>query len=885
MTTKILRARLLAKNIDNSPLEVKFYDQNLVSVLAGTLTKNLAETKDILFTRRDGRGQLPFYSTSENGSVTFNYVVSRKQMSEINKVRNKINLLSTMLKEGRGIDIDELVKLEYELPNDFTRDLKTRQGQHKRYAIVLDIKEGDNGSHSDVGFFNGGTNVLSNGEVQITCLPFAYGVKEQFGYTDSPIMALDNGTLVGNLNAADVTTNYIINPSFTADVLMENWTYNPAELDIQRLPEDKSLLDNDILVSNLTNSNDRLIQASITDTGDFFFFVLAKRVSGTGVVDGTTALLSLDGISVAPTVVKSPYKDYYMLFIKFTAGVPFTCGISISANAQVIIAHAQLTKGNLSNNYPYPFLANGDLLGHKWAGTRHASKSELEFTIKDGVTYEDANWLSGNFTINMWVTPLWEIPLNSTDAQLFKYDTITHGAIQFNIASLAFGAPFLEISASGMSGFVDSLTIEYNKPFMFTVIKGGVGAMRVYINGQLIAPLPASVQERDLIAGGTFEIGKNSNCVFDGFRVFDKDLTPTEIINLYNDEFPIKDGGGNLTNGLPSFYAYPKGQAGGMDGYNTVASVTVETKNHIAILGTNGDGSADVNMRLESVGGVDTNRLVLNVIPNDKQFIYSGNFYLDFQGSVADDPNNDYGVNMASISPNIGAGPPPKNSLQSGETFIAVFQVGLGGQPLYNIFPKASQRPRLLNGDISLLYRFLHVATPGTSIISRPVFGYGSGPLDEIYDYSEVGDVGLNYAQVAYDGFIFSLKSLDTIGKDSLNFGMKFVNNGPSQSFLVLDIIHIIKKPVIYLFNGLTSAGQSLVLTTNKPCLVEDSDGYLVNRGSIVSQDPLLVMPSKYVYVGFDWSTHTFNVRVLAQGEEVRKRSRVKLFLTPTYKF
>jgi len=884
MTSKILRARLFSGNIDNPSLQVKFYNQNFVSMRAGTLTKELANTKDVLFSRRDGRGQLPFYSISENGSMVFTYVVSKDTMSQIIQIRNKIQQMSTMLKQGRGIDVDELVKLEYEMPNDLSQDSRTRQGQLKRYAIVLDMKEKSAGGDSDTGYYQGGTNLYSDGEVQITCLPFTYGIKEQYGYTDSPIMAMDGGTLIGNLNGADTVTNYIVNPSFSADVLMENWAYNTAELNIQRLSEEESLLDNDIVISNLTSVSFKYLETSITgQTGDFFFFALVKRFDS----GPPASFLSLDGVQVPTTKVRSPYKDYWLLFIKFNRVADFTCGFAVSENEQIIVAHTQLTKGNLSNVYPYPFLANGDLLGHKWSGVRHASTSELEFTIRDGVTYEDVNWLQGKFAINMWFTPLWEIPLNSLDAVIFRYTNPNNPAwsIKFSIQSLAFGVPYLAIAASGMGGYLGPIDIDYNKPIMFTVVKGGVGSMRIFINGVLLGGTPAPVQERDLVAGGTFELGKRSNMIFDAFRVFDRDLLPDEILNLYNDGLAIKEAGGNLANGIPSFYAYPQGQAGGMDGYNIVGGVQVTTKNHIAILGTNGDGVSDVNMRLESVGSVSTNRLVLNIIPTAKQAIYGGNFYLDLQGTVASDPNNDYGVNMESASPRIVDGTFDKNSLQPGETFTGIFRVGLGGQPVYNVYPKATQRPKLLSGKLTMLVRFLHVSPSGSSIISRPVFGYGNGTTGEIYDYKEIGDIGSNYIQVAYSGLTVSLKSFDDLGKDSSSWGMKFVNNGPNQSFLALDIIHLIKDPKIYLFNGLTGGAKTLALTTNKPCLVEGSDGYIVNRGSIVSQSPLVIMPSKYVYVGFDWSTHTFNERVIAQGEEVRKRAKVKLFLTPSYKF
>jgi hypothetical protein len=571
-----------------------------------------------------------------------------------------------------------------------------------------------------------------------------------------------------------------------------------------------------------------------------------------------------------------------MMFIKFTAGVAFTCGISMSANAQLIVAHTQLIQGNLSNSHPYPFLANGDLAGHEWQGARHDSLTKLDQLSpnQSGVVYKGIDWLEKDFTLNMWFTPQWDTPLNNLLAELLCYTS------PFSTVILGILGGDFFISATDI---IDNqpISLSYNTPTMLTITKGGVGAFRVFVNGVLFYTPPISVHQKDFLSGGNLEIGRDSNMVFDGLKIYDTSLSSEDIANIYNNEKTLKENGEALSNGLPAFYSEVGGRVGSMEGFNIQGGVQVTSHNTIILTGTVGDGSSDVKMDLKSLDNIPVNRLVTTSISEAKQFLYSGNLYIDFEDTDEIDPTNGVSVNMKFATFRKVPDAFPQNSLQPGESASFIFSVGNGGQAGYNEYHKATQRPRLLAGkNLTPLYKIINFSPtePNGNFTTEALFGYGLAT--PFYRRGLIGnvDAGGGIALVNYLPFIISEKNLMT-GADNLVFGLTVANNANDQTFVAFDTIHLVKDAKVFAFLDYEAANEIVTISTGSPPLVRNTSGVVVNVGATVSDSPFIIKPANYVYIPFDFAEYEFNNPFQDQNEGIRKKVEVALWLTPTYKY
>jgi hypothetical protein len=882
----IIRARLFATNrSENNKLEVSFNDSNLhcveTAMVATTFNKSLGKSTQLTLSTDQKQGSLPIDSTFENGTVSFSYYISKSEVTQLAKVRRLINLMGSLIDDNNGLDVDTLVMLEFEDPNGLTTDFNTYIGEHKKYLKVINITESDGGSFSDIGTMQGDSKFMPTSEINIKCTPVAYGIKEKFGYSSAGLFAVNSGVVMGS--CPNEHSNLILNPSFSADVLMQNWTYSPTDLIIKRLEESDSLIDNDVLITNIS-ATDQDLTVTIDGGQPFQKYYLSFLVNSDFTTDDARFVLNVTEPGFNLTT--SPYGDYKLYFTSFSAAAPFTCGLRIKPNKQVRLAHSQLATGDTFNSHPYP-ISTGDLLGYKWEGTPHASNTQIEYPNNTAAVYEDIDWLEKNFTLNLWVTPLWiGYPLNFYDAILFEY-TNTHGFIKVIIEGLT-GDLKIECSAVTFSIPITP-ALSYNTPTMFTFVKT-TNDIKVHVNTAYLTSIATEL--KDFLGVGNLAIGERINAVLDGFMIADRILPLGDIETIYDSQLAIKNEGGSVSNGLPIFSGDVDGLIGNYTGFNSLNSSYQTAKNRIVILGAKGDSNSEADFTLKAQTNPDIYRMYINLLPNSKQFNYNSTFFLDFGGADAtDNPAQNYSVNDEYWSPSSGP-VPPKNSLQPGETVSIIYSVGGGGQSIHSQVQIATQRPKLLNGKLTILLKAIHVFvgggaylfstnliySSGAAMVATPITGLTDGLSDE--SFSAVA----GYAERAYGTVGIVEKTFLGEEKD-LKFGVQFTNaiSSPDKTYCAVDTIHIIKNAKLYLFSAFNSINKTLSVKADGSVIVRDSNS---NIAYIGTGERLAPFPDKYIYLGIS------TAKPLAIGSkydevsvQIRDKFQVSLTMRPTYKF
>jgi len=899
--TYLFRARLFTNDYTGQPLEVLFNESTKDiknTIIAGTFTKDLTATTSVSISggRRDG-GVIPVKTKLINNTVSFTYMVEESQVSQLIKIKNKLNKLGTFLESNNGIDVDKMVLLEYEDPNNFLFDFKTRIGQHKKYVQVISMTESDAANLSDVGFHQGTDKILADSLVTLTCLPLAYGTKEQYGFTDGQLFSVKSGTIL-SLNTSSII-NYFPNPSFSNDTLMFTWAIG-GNINIRRLPESESLLDNDILVSSAAGV-DGDIQYTFTPVAPITVSVgfWVKTIDGSAVTSNN-AIITVDGSTVFATRIVSHIGDYYLVFAtNIVLDVnPHPIGLRIPSDNEVIIAHSQLSQCVSTDSHPYP-LVNGDLVGAKWEGELHDSNTLRNGISNLGVNYESINWLEGDATFNLWITPLWSSdntafttkPPGALDAYIIKYVVDNIGLKTFEVF-IDGDTSYLTINSSSIAPVAHQLSFNfaYGVPFMFTMSKNQT-QISFYINAVLVDVINFSLA--DFSGYGDMEIGMGINSIIDGLMITDNFFVQGEVTKLYQEGLALKDDGETISSGIPAFATGINGIIGNYTGFNSLDTITQYAKNYAVVFGTNGNGESLIHAEFTKMEiGAVINRLVIQTIPTRKQFNYKGTMYCDLKGADAtDDPASNYSIDDEYWSPRFVAGAFPKNSLQPGETFEVLYKIGGGGQATYSEVPVATQRPNLLYGEITILFRAIHDKGSGSNIFSTNlIVSYGGITANIITGLenplsSDSLSINGNYVEVNNGIIMLSLKSLSQNGKDSFNVGVRVTNDisSTNQTFAAVDTIHVMRDAIFYLFNNFDAINGVLAINDNGDTKITYSEflAYSFN-----SRRPLWAYPDKHIYLGVSFGNQpTLSSVDASLGAEIRNTHKLNLYITPTYKF
>jgi hypothetical protein len=884
-----IRLKLFSGSIYNPKSEIKIsYDDDVgIAMLANTFNKKLGEVKEQSFTEHSKSGAKPTSIIANNGVVSFDYTIKADSTKQIHVIKGRINELKTALE----ID-NEPIFLEYEDTHNLQGDYKTVEiGQHKKYIRVLSLVDKSTGALSDVGFFVGDNPHLKLGTLTLNCEPYAHGILQQHGYIDGTLFDVGDGVIVGNVNPAYGHSNLVSNPSFSADILFDLFTVG-ASIDAKRLLEENSLLDNDIAITNKNTASIETVTQSITHSIAGSQVNLALLIKD----DGNLGLnvipnLILNGLPTVPTILDSPYNGYKYVTIEGVMGVsPSVVGFEIASNKRAVISHLQLCEGLNGNLYPYP-MVNGDFVGHNWQGSWHLSKTVPTVPSIKGVVYRPNNTLENNFTLNIWVKPLWDnTPLDTLDATIFDFQG-TNGFFKLYYEGLT---GYLKYQTTLYTETVNTTLLTANSWVMITIIKDIANStVKFFINGALVHTSSNPLDALEFLgnANSTLAVGGDFNGVLDGLALFNSVLLDVDINTIYNQDLQVKNLGESLSNGLPCFSSHLGGTIGNFTGAISDGGF-YQTQNYAKVLGVVGDAPSKTQIILNKQDTITTERIEYGNVSSKKQFNFYGTFYADFASLV--DTTGAEAVNDSYATPTpIAGGGYLKNELKPNENYSALFSIGGGGQIFEangRTVPIATQRPKMLSGGFDVYFSFIY--SEGTGDVYKdvyPLLSFGNEVskriLNEGITNTQNTFVGNVWVNSKYGKVTISKDYMRGIVTPSLVLGL-YTNNSVTSTasgFVAIDTFLVLKQAKVITLTGFDAVGELLVVDDKNNVYLTDNSGVTIQTSNITNtNEPLFLTPNEHNYLAFLFKQHEFQSTV----DELKLRDNfiLTVYTKPQYK-
>jgi hypothetical protein len=852
-------------------------------------------------------GQNRIDTKYQNGTVSIEYNTKGDSVSLIMAIISELSLMGNTISERLDKGIDRQSFIEYAEPNELDHLPPPIFGQgYKKYLQIVDITNSIGDSVVNKSTLYGPKKAMLGSTLVIQCLPFARGIEQLHAATGAPIENTETGTML-KYNG-DSITNYLPNPSFANDVFLKNWTVEP-QATVTARTYDESLFIQDILICNdsqgfygITSLGD---QAQALGVGqDVVLSVLLRRLDGEPVVAGDIQLILAGTKSAPDIVVKSPYKingQFYYLAIKWGQVVDYatdTSGIAIDNYSAIAVAHVQLEKGVLGEQKYPAIAANGDLMGYKWTGDDHDSATGSNTVgISNPIQYKDIN-IPPVHTINLWYTPLFESRPIGDNATVLKYTPDVGAEISEYYFSTVDGSFVYSRPSGGVSSFSFGLA-QYNVPQMITITRqhdDGGQAWKIYINGVLILGGILATNLAKAWGGGTLMLGRGGSAIFDSLIIWEKALTGDEVLKLYQNEYPVKSGGGSLTDGIPYAYGTWSDTLGNSEGIiSNPGAISIEATNLLIIGGFGGDVETEPTFEIKSGDSIAVNRLDISNVANFKQFKYKDTLYLECDGIEA---INAYASNNSYLAFGKYA-PPQQAKVEPGETAYLAFSVGGGGsyskEPpglrSFTTYPpnpnKLTQQKEILRGTITPFFKVVvsHFGPVATQDIEL-IISYGIS--EEIRTRIGLFDNQDSILSALGSYVMLPLGSI-IIGEaaegQNIQIGLRIANKSDltPEIYGALDYIHLMPNPKQVGFIEFDTAGDVLVVGEER-VRVLNSSGQLKSDITIDNRIPLTVSPTLYNYTAFIFRyLDDFRDKYSDHDEICFKLNTVRVLSTPKY--
>lgn len=364
-------------------------------------------------------------------------------------------------------------------------------------------------------------------QVNLLIKPHAVGLRQRLGSALGGIIEDNYGASDGvsrGLIVPEATTNLFTNPVFGNATYSTNWTVG-SNLTAAQNTDTKWTLPGclnsmRVYARNTTNNTvtESLTLAASSHT-------ITAYVMLPDLTAPTSTQLQIYYNSAAQTTTYEAVGDngLYRCYATVTGtGGALATGVVIKNKYTVYLLGMQVE----AKAYPTP-LAYGDLLGHSWSGTAHASTS-ARAVARMRVTIADDTFFRHQGTIALAV----KFPVANThpnDNKLFFIDTSN-----FQLAYVASSDTF-QFYDGANAAVSAAKTFSPGQVYILHCVWQASG-LNLYVNG---ASDGTNATFTPVATGSAIYIGSdatpanNAICTFLDFRTFDRPLTATEVSNDY----------------------------------------------------------------------------------------------------------------------------------------------------------------------------------------------------------------------------------------------------------------------------------------------------------------------------------------------------------------
>lgn len=344
----------------------------------------------------------------------------------------------------------------------------------------------------------------------------------------------------------EATTNKMTNPIFGHSTWNNGWTAD-ADLIVSQNTNPEFLLPGTTSSAKITsrNTGQEFYQfINLGNTNNHAFSCYVKLPDG-GVVSSTQVELFYF-LGTVTTTYRHVGNGVYLLTGNSTGSASSrNTGIQVKNGYTIYLLGYQVEE----KDYVTP-LCWGDLMGHAWTGTAHASTS-TRTAAELSIPATPKTYNHGNGTIRV----VWRPSRASTaggDSILFAGDT-GGLVLQYDTAPGRF-----ELQDFANDANSANMAFAAYDTFVFHAVWDGGAALKLYINGALAATggaayTPTSVLPANINIGSTNVPNTHANGTFMDFAIYDRAMTAAEALADYNNIAQVVNDGQQLMP-IPGFW-------------------------------------------------------------------------------------------------------------------------------------------------------------------------------------------------------------------------------------------------------------------------------------------------------------------------------------------
>lgn len=821
-------------------------------------SKQITRTGGFKYSGQDRQG-----TKYNNKNITFSYQIKASSTSQVMAIKNSLLELINIANNNGDNNSVYKAYIELFLPNSagmYTPLL----GQYSKTLEIVDITNQSGNSLSN-DTHNNTVDFLSLGNIlNIECKPFLLGNAEPLPSTAAAIFNSPYGTVLHK--QIQPIANHLADPAFNQDTITTFWSTSDPAVEIERLDKRQSLLNGDLRFSNNSGS-DNGVECGYAADSDL---VAGNQIIISAVVKknhplGFYRIKTPSGVVPASGGGTSPYtlngKQYDVIYTITNVIDPLTDTVGLyTGSGQVIdVVIIQVTRATFAQTPPVP-MAMGDLMGYKWNGDPHASVT-LTKTEQNKVTHRIEGGLNKPFTISFWYSPLFKsFTIEELDTPVLRYDT--DGGQWWEIGLLNTGVLYYKNSLPNTLQDTNDNRL-YNIPVHIAITRGAVvGSIRVYRNGNLIFGDFIGDNPNTIYTAGELSFMGDAQGIIDGFKLWDNvAMTAAEVLAIYNEESPIKVGGGSVSGGLPYLYTREGFyKLGNIEGFTTKPNTSIiDTSNHAIIGGLSGHVSSVPNIKIindsiESTPAPDT--VYLSTIDYHKQFNISNTIYLDFN-----DPalilTGFGGVNDSALVSEFDY--PTTSKLDPGQEYYFMFSIGGGGtygqltpdspRVFRGTVPKNTQHAHLITGNIKPLVKAATVAGLGQSKEIELIIGYG---LEKPRGTGEIETSAIDiigFEVIPFNNIYLSNEKLSSNDEFFIGVRVKALDSNTGPAYVALDTINLLKNVAELRLIGDNVANNLVSATSENVVTYKNSQGKILSSVAIGFIDgDITLSPKQYNY-------------------------------------
>lgn len=813
-------------------------------------------------------GQSVLGTKYNNKTIIIDYQIKSNSSGHGVAINNSLTALANII--NNNSDNNSVYKAYIEIfppnsPGMYTPLL----GQYSKLLEIVDIVGQSGNSLSHDGHNTNEPFLLLNNQLTIECKPFLQGNTELLPPTAAAVFNSPYGTVLHK--QIETIANHLPDPAFNQDVVTSFWQASDPDVGIERLGKPESLLNGDLRVTNNTSIFNGVLSNYAADTnllpGDNIIISALVHIKHEL---GEAKIRTRDSTIIA-NKLNSPYvlngKHYQIIWAAGDVLDPLLdqVGVFVGGYTTADIAIIQVTKVSFTSTYPIP-MAMGDLMGYKWNGEPHASVT-LAKTEQNKITHRIEGGLNKPFTISFWYSPLYKaFTIENLETPILRYDTDTaeFWEVGVNVNGLLYYKNSLPNTITDLFSNENRF---YITPVHICITRGDVvGTITVYRNGVLVMTDFSGDNPNNIYTKGDLSFLGDAQGIIDGFKLWDNiAMSAEQIQKIYQQEKPIKEGGGSVSNGLP--YLYTKegfNKIGNIDGFTTKDDLVtvVDTSNHAIIGGLSGHAPTVPNIKIinddvQSVPSPDT--IYLSIVDYHKQFNINSTFYLDCNDPLVVGGEGFGQVGDSAIFSNLNG--PLDSSMLPGQEYYYMFTVGGGGtfgqttpsglRDFRGTVLKNTQHAHLLTGNIKALVKgiFFDFAPHQTKEFEL-VVGYGLELLRGNGDVFVTSDGMPGIAVIPFYNIYLSNERFKYNNEIYIGIRFKSPSTNTDTIFASLDTITLLKNVAEIRVIGDNGLNNYVSISNQNIVSYQGSDDRTLSSVAVGFVDGnIALVPSKYNYL------------------------------------